>query len=254
MVVAVSISHLTKMFQSNEGAEFAALQDVSFDVEENEFLCILGPSGCGKSTILNILSGLEAPSSGHARFFGQSNFGQISVGYVFQEPRLLPWLTVADNLKFVLQALPLNSNEKAERVRETLEQVGLTDFANAYPYQLYGGMQARVGIARSLVTDPDLLFMDEPFSSLDEITGRGMRKLLLQLWEQRRKTILFVTHNIFEASFLADRMILMSPRPGRIYKIISNDLPRPRDYEDPAVFATSSQIAKDFLGNVAVVD
>jgi ABC-type nitrate/sulfonate/bicarbonate transport system ATPase subunit len=132
-----------------------------------------------------------------------------------------------------------------------LGQVGLIDFADAYSYQLSGGMQSRVSIARALATDPELLLMDEPFSSLDEITGRSMRKLFLELWEQRRKTILFVTHNMFEATFLADRIIVMSARPGRIHNVIENTLPRPRDYEDPAVFAASAAISKDFLRDVA---
>ncbi len=250
MPAAVTISHLTKSFHSNDGKELVALKDVSFEVEHNEFVCILGPSGCGKTTILNILSGLEEPTSGEARYFAGERSGQSSIGYIFQEPRLLPWRTVWDNLSFVLQHRPLRQEEKCNRIHEALEQVGLTNFANAYPYQLSGGMQARVSIARALATDPDLLLMDEPFSSLDEITGRSMRKLLLSLWEQKRKTILFVTHNIFEATFLADRLVIMSANPGQIYRTIVNDLSRPRDYEDSAVFAASAKIAKDFLDNV----
>src|SRR5262245_6791862 len=168
---AVTISHLTKSFHSNDGGDLVALKDVSFEVEHNEFVCILGPSGCGKSTILNILSGLETPTSGETRYFGGERSKQSSIGYIFQEPRLLPWRTVSDNLSFVLQNRPLRQEEKSNRIKEALEQVGLTNFANAYPYQLSGGMQSRVSIARALATDPDLLLMDEPFSSLDEITG-----------------------------------------------------------------------------------
>jgi ABC-type nitrate/sulfonate/bicarbonate transport system ATPase subunit len=254
VAAAVTISHLMKSFHSNDRGELVVLKDVSFEVEQNEFVCILGPSGCGKSTILNILSGLETPTSGEARYFGGERSRQSSIGYIFQEPRLLPWQTVSGNLSFVLKHLPLREEEKASRIKDVLEHVGLTNFANAYPYQLSGGMQARVSIARALTTDPDLLLMDEPFSSLDEITGRSMRKLLLNLWEQRRKTILFVTHNIFEATFLADRLVIMSANPGQIYRTIVNDLARPRDYEDPAVFAASAKIAKDFLNNVVASD
>jgi len=173
------------------------------------------------------------------------------VGCVCQEPRLLWWLTVSANIRFVLKSLDLNEGQISARTGDVLGQVGLIDFADAYSYQLSGGMQSRVSIARALATDPELLLMDEPFSSLDEITGRSMRKLFLELWEQRRKTILFVTHNMFEATFLADRIIVMSARPGRIHNVIENTLPRPRDYEDPAVFAASAAISKDFLRDVA---
>jgi ABC-type nitrate/sulfonate/bicarbonate transport system ATPase subunit len=254
VTAAVTIRNLTKMFQTSTGEQLRVLDDISFDVEKNEFICILGPSGCGKSTILNVLSGLEAVSSGEARIQPGQGERRPSVGYIFQEPRLLPWLTVRDNIRFVLKPLGLSESELAARTDDALGQVGLTEFADAYSYQLSGGMQARVSIARALATDPDLLLMDEPFSSLDELTGRSMRKLFLELWEQRKKTILFVTHNMFEATFLADRIVIMSARPGRIYKIIENNLPRPRDYEDPAVFAASAAISKEFLRNVAKVE
>lgn len=250
MASVVSISNLTKTFESNDRGDLVVLKDVSFEVQQNEFVCILGPSGCGKSTILNILSGLEHATAGEARFGGRSVRRHPSIGYIFQEPRLLPWRTVSENIRLVLQPLGLDERQQSERIDESLGQVGLTEFARSYPYQLSGGMQARVSIARALATDPDLLLMDEPFSSLDEITGRSMRKLFLNLWERRRKTILFVTHNIFEATFLADRLIMMSARPGRIYQTIVNDLPRPRDYEDPKVFAVSARITKDFLRNI----
>jgi ABC-type nitrate/sulfonate/bicarbonate transport system ATPase subunit len=254
VTAAVTIRNLTKLFQTSSGEQLRVLDDISFDVEKNEFICILGPSGCGKSTILNVLSGLETATSGEARIQLRQGERHPSVGYIFQEPRLLPWMTVRDNIRFVLKRLNLSEKDIVGRTDEALGEVGLTDFAEAYTYQLSGGMQARVSIARALATDPDLLLMDEPFSSLDELTGRSMRKLFLQLWEQRKKTILFVTHNMFEATFLADRIIMMSARPGRIYKIIENKLPRPRDYEDPAVFAASAAISKEFLRNVAHVE
>ena len=254
MNTAVTIRNLTKRFTTQDGGRLNVLDDVSFEVGQNEFICILGPSGCGKSTILNILCGLEAPTSGNTSVVNATSSRRPALGYVFQEPRLLPWMTVENNLRFILRSQSFSEHDVSTRVEAALMEVGLTEFATAYPHQLSGGMQARVSIARALASDPDILLMDEPFSSLDELTGRSMRKLFLQLWEQRKKTILFVTHNMFEATFLADRIVIMSARPGRIYKIIKNPLPRPRDYEDTAVFATSAAISKDFLQNVAKVN
>ena len=227
-----------------------ALQDVSFEVAENEFLCILGPSGCGKSTILNILSGLEPVTAGDVTIHGRDRSANFLIGYIFQEPRLLPWLTARENVKFAVDQLHLPQTDSEARIRESLELVGLTKFSSAYPHELSGGMQQRVAIARAFAVDPHILLMDEPFSSLDEITARGMRKLLLELWEQRRKTIMFVTHNMFEAAFLSDRILLMTRHPGTIYKAITTGLARPRDYEDPEIFAVSTKIARDFLREI----
>ena len=227
-----------------------ALQDVSFEVVENEFLCILGPSGCGKSTILNILSGLEPATRGEVTIQGRHRSSQPLIGYIFQEPRLLPWLTAAENIKFAVDQLRLPQKDAETRIRESLELVGLSTFSSAYPHELSGGMQPRVSIARALAVDPHILLMDEPFSSLDEISARGMRKLLLNLWEHRRKTIMFVTHNMFEAAFLSDRILLMTRHPGTIYKAITTALPRPRDYEDPKIFAVSTNISRDFLREI----
>jgi ABC-type nitrate/sulfonate/bicarbonate transport system ATPase subunit len=227
-----------------------ALQDVSFEVAENEFLCILGPSGCGKSTILNVLSGLEPITAGDVTIHGRSRSSEPLIGYVFQEPRLLPWLTARQNIEFAVDQLRLPQTESDSRIRENLELVGLSQFSSAYPHELSGGMQQRIAIARAFAVDPHILLMDEPFSSLDEITARSMRKLLLELWEHRRKTIMFVTHNMFEAAFLSDRILLMTRHPGRIYKAITTGLPRPRDYEDPKIFAASTSIARDFLREI----
>jgi NitT/TauT family transport system ATP-binding protein len=227
-----------------------ALQDVSFDVMENEFLCILGPSGCGKSTILNILSGLETITAGEVTIHGSDRSSEPLIGYIFQEPRLLPWLTARENVKFAVDQLRLPQSESEARIQESLELVGLSKFSDAYPHELSGGMQQRVAIARALAVDPHILLMDEPFSSLDEITARSMRKLLLELWAHRKKTIMFVTHNMFEAAFLSDRILLMTRRPGTIYKAVSSGLPRPRDYEDHNIFAVSTSIARDFLREI----
>ncbi len=245
----IAVKNLRKSFTTTDGDELLALDDVTFEVAENEFVCILGPSGCGKSTILNIFCGLETPSNGSIEI-RKGESGRPSVGYIFQEARLLPWRTALQNIRFVVDPLPLVPREAQRRIAESLELVGLAKFANAYPHELSGGMQQRVAIARALAIDPEVLLMDEPFSSLDEITARGMRNMLLELWERRRKTIVFVTHNMFEAAFLSDRILLMTRRPGRIYKAVITGLPRPRNYEDPNVFSVSVSVARDFLRDI----
>ena len=250
ITAAITIRNLGKSFVTSGGHDLMALQDVSFEVAENEFLCILGPSGCGKSTILNVLSGLEPVTAGDVTIHGRERSSQPLIGYIFQEPRLLPWATASENVKFAVDQLHLPPSESEARIRESLELVALSKFSSAYPHELSGGMQQRVAIARALAVDPHILLMDEPFSSLDEITARGMRKLLLELWEQRKKTIMFVTHNMFEAAFLSDRILLMTRHPGTIYKAISTGLPRPRDYEDPNIFAVSTNISRDFLREI----
>jgi NitT/TauT family transport system ATP-binding protein len=246
-MAVIVVKQLGKWFSTAQGDELQALDDVSFQVEENEFLCILGPSGCGKSSILNIFCGLETPSDGSVTIrTGRS--GRPSLGYIFQKARLLPWRTVIQNVEFVVDPLPLNVKEAKRRITESLEMVGLATFAHAYPHELSGGMQQRVALARALATDPDM--MDEPFSSLDEITAREMRNMLLQLWKRRKKTIVFVTHNMFEAAFLSDRILLMTRRPGKVYRTVVSGLPRPRNYDDSNVFAVSVNVARDFLRDI----
>jgi len=208
-----------------------ALRDVSFEVVENEFLCILGPSGCGKSTILNILSGLESVTAGEATIQGRDRSSQPLIGYIFQEPRLLPWLTAAENIKFAVDQLRLPQKEAEARIRESLELVGLSKFSSAYPHELSGGMQQRASLCRALVTDPQLLLMDEPFGALDAMTRDELDIELLRIWEERKKTVLFVTHSIQEAVFLSDLVFVMSARPGRLIETIAVDLPRPRTME-----------------------
>jgi NitT/TauT family transport system ATP-binding protein len=246
----IEVRDLVKIYSSSSAGRLLALDHASLQVAENEFVCILGPSGCGKSTILNILSGLDTNYSGQVQVAGGDR-GSL-VGYVFQEPRLLPWLTLEKNIHFALESVGIPRNSWRERTHQQLSLVGLADFARAHPHQLSGGMQQRASIARALAVDPALLLMDEPFSGLDEITARSMRQELLRIWQQTRKTVLFVTHNSFEATFLADRILVMTPRPGRVYREIAVDLPRPRDYDDPAVFTTSTRIVKEFLNLGAV--
>lgn len=215
-----------------DGSEREVLHDIHLDVHEGEFICLLGPSGCGKSTLLNIFAGFLTPSSGEV----QSN-GEIVRGpdprriFVFQERGLFPWLTVRDNIGFGLGKL--SREERERRVRYYTELVGLQGFETTFPAELSGGMKQRVEVARALAVNPDMLLLDEPFGALDSLTRLAMRKELLRLWEAERKTILFVTHDIDEAVQLADRVVVLSARPGSIQQIVTIDIPHPRDLSSP---------------------
>jgi NitT/TauT family transport system ATP-binding protein len=200
-----------------------ALAHIDLAVAPGTFLSLVGPSGCGKSTLLRIIAGLVQPSTGSVRR------GAGDLGFVFQEPTLMPWATVADNIYLPLRLSGWSRGRAAPRIAETLAAVELADFARAYPRQLSGGMRMRVSIARALVTEPRLLLLDEPFAALDEFTRFKLNEDLLRLWERRRWTVVFVTHSIFEAVFLASRLAVMTPRPGRIVADVPIDLPYPRD-------------------------
>jgi len=191
----ISFSHLKKSF-SNDDSTFTVFKDLSFEITEGEFTSIMGPSGCGKSTLLNVISGLIPLDEGEIKRNGESiEPGSFFYGYVFQEPRLLDWLTVGENIRFALRAQDVPPDEQSGRIYRYLELVGLEDKIDSYPQQLSGGMRQRVGIARALAIDPDLLLMDEPFSSLDEFTAKELRQDLLRIWKETGKTIIFVTHN-----------------------------------------------------------
>jgi ABC-type nitrate/sulfonate/bicarbonate transport system ATPase subunit len=232
-----------------------ALDNVGLEVVDREFVCLLGPSGCGKTTVLNVLSGLDVQYVGEVRVAGQAltpnGAHPFRIGYVFQEPRLLPWLTVRRNVEFALESVGIPRNEWRERLDVWLRRVGLHDFAEAHPHELSGGMQQRTAIARAFAVDPEILLMDEPFSGLDELTARTMRELLLALWQETRKTIIFVTHNCFEACFVADRILVLTPRPGRVQKEIRVELPRPRDYENPRLFEMSVHVTRLVMGGAS---
>ena len=200
-----------------------ALAPIDLAVSPGTFLGIVGPSGCGKSTLLRIIAGLVPPSTGSVRR------GAGDLGFVFQEPTLMPWATVEDNVYLPLRLAGWARERAAPRVAETLAAVELADFARAYPRQLSGGMRMRVSIARALVTEPRLLLLDEPFAALDEFTRFKLNEDLLRLWQHRRWTVVFVTHSIFEAAFLASRVLVMTPRPGRIVADVPIDLGYPRD-------------------------
>lgn len=254
----IEVRNLKKIYESEEGGNknVLALEGVQFDIEAEEFVCILGPSGCGKSTILNILAGLDLDFSGEAYIDGRRLGGEnepgngVQLGFVFQEPRLLPWLSVEKNIYFALENCSLPRNEWERITAKYLDLVGLCGFEKYYPHELSGGMQQRTAIARAFCVDPAILLMDEPFSGLDEITARKLRTELLDIWKQTKKTIIFVTHNSFEATFLADRILIMTRRPGRIYEEVRVDIPKPRDYEDPKLFELNSQIVKRFLKKI----
>ncbi len=213
-------------FTNSRGQALSVLQDISLTLREEEFVALVGPSGCGKSTLLNIASGLLQPTSGTVKFTGADAGCEPRMSIVFQETGLFPWRNVHDNIAFGLEAAGMPAAQREECIRHYIELVGLQGFEKAFPHQLSGGMRQRAGIARALAIEPDLLLMDEPFSALDAQTRTIMQEELVTLWEKTRLTTLYVTHNIQEAVMLADRVVLLSRRPGRISKILTIDIPR----------------------------
>lgn len=234
----IDISHVTKVYASRAGEEVVALDDVSLRIGDGDFVTLIGPSGCGKSTMLDILAGLTPLTEGEVDLgAGRSAQGLAKIGTVFQRPVLLPWRTTAENvyLPALIGKTPARKSaspgELKTRTHELLSLVGLDGFAEKYPWELSGGMQARVAIARALLLETDVLCMDEPFAALDEFTREQMHLEIQDIWQRKGFTVVFVTHNIFEAVFLSDRVVVMSPRPGRIVEDITIDLPRPRTPE-----------------------
>jgi NitT/TauT family transport system ATP-binding protein len=217
-----------------------ALEDVSFQAEGHTFVSIVGPSGCGKSTLLNILSGIESPTSGRAEITKAGSTARV--GYVFQAPRLLPWRSVIDNMLFVQRD---EASGVRQRVERYLDMVGLSEFHRAWPGQLSGGMQQRVGIARAFSIEPDALLMDEPFSHLDAITARSLRRELHSIWVETQKTVLFVTHDVGEAVELSNRIVILA-KGGKLRKDLPLDLPFPRDPADDKVALTKAEVLREF--------
>ena len=231
------------------GAPTVALQPTSLAVADNDFITILGPSGCGKSTLLRIVAGLDVPTSGRVLLDGAVVAGPgADRGMVFQSYTLFPWLTIRENVCFGLRERNLARAEQDERAAYWLAKVGLTGFEHHYPKQLSGGMQQRTAIARALANDPKILLLDEPFGALDNQTRSLMQELLLAIWETDRKTILFVTHDIEEAIFMANRVVVMSARPGRIKAEVTVKLPHPRHYTvktTPEFSALKAQLTEE---------
>jgi len=246
---AVEIESLSKMFPTPNGlSRFAVLESLNLQIERGTFASIVGPSGCGKSTLLNIIAGIEAHDSGRVCIVAQNGMNSPArIGYVFQSPRLLNWLTVEDNIRFALEAQNIGKLRWNERVKKYLDMVGLAGQERNYPLKLSGGMQQRVAIARALAIEPDILLMDEPFSHLDEITARKMRVDLMHILEHAHPTILFVTHSLREAVFLSEEVYMMSVKPARIFKHLRVDIPRPREPEDPRLFDLEKDLVKEFF-------
>ncbi len=227
----IVVDHLRKVYASGTGP-IVAIEDVSFTAKPGEFISILGPSGCGKSTLMMVVAGLRPRSAGNVLVKSKSvNGPQTGVGIVFQQDVLLDWRTNIDNVLLQVEMRKLPRAKYAPRAKQLLEAVGLGGFERKHPYELSGGMRQRVSICRALVHDPDILLMDEPFGALDALTREQMTLDLQALWMQRKKSVLFITHSIPEAVFLSDRIIVMTPRPGRVDEIIDIDLPRPRSLE-----------------------
>jgi NitT/TauT family transport system ATP-binding protein len=247
----VSLRGVAKAFANGT----QALAGLDLDVRPGEFVSLLGPSGCGKSTALRLIAGLSEPTAGTITWGGSRSSGTNArhtdndIGFVFQEPTLMPWTTVARNVDLPLRLNGRSSAGAAPHVAAMLRRVGLAGFHDAYPRELSGGMKMRVSIARALVTDPGLLLMDEPFAALDEITRFKLNNDLLELWQALRKTVVFVTHSVFESVYLSHRIVVMTPRPGRVFKELVVDAPYPRQesFRTSAEYVAYCRLASEAL-------
>jgi NitT/TauT family transport system ATP-binding protein len=227
---AVIIDDLSHGFVTPDGTQMDVLKDVSLMVREDEFFTVVGPSGCGKSTLLNIASGLLKPTGGTVDCFkGGRALEQREIGYITQDSNLFPWATVLENISMPLQIRRVPKKERTQRAKEWIEIVGLGGFENHYPRQLSGGMQKRCSIARTMVYEPEILLMDEPFGALDAITKASLQRTILALWEKRQTSVIFITHDLTEAIALSDRVAVMTGNPGRIRRTVEIRLSRPRD-------------------------
>lgn len=239
-------TRLSKKFLTREKT-ISAVEDISFEVKAGEFVCLVGPSGCGKSTVLRLLAGLLLPDKGQVCLHGQPLTGpSVSIGMVFQKANLMPWRTVFDNVLLPMQVQQVPMATATVRVEQALDLVGLQEFAGNYPHELSGGMAQRVAIARALAQEPEVLLLDEPFGALDALTRERLNQELTQLWDTNRKTVVMVTHDIREAVFLSDRVLVLTPRPGRLAAAIPINLPRPRPkslfYESEAFNSLAQQV------------
>lgn len=230
----IDIDHVHKVFKTAEQQDVIALKDIDFSIPDGQFVCLLGPSGCGKSTLLNAIAGFSLPTQGHIRVHGS----EISEpgpdrGMVFQEYALFPWMTVEENIVFGLKIRKEEPQKIEAKLEELLTKLKLTDFRKRFPKDLSGGMRQRVAIARVLALDPPIMLMDEPFGALDALTRRSLQDELIKIWSETKKTVVFVTHSMEEAIYLADRIVVMTYRPGTVKKDIVVDIPRPRNPTDP---------------------
>jgi NitT/TauT family transport system ATP-binding protein len=247
----LSLRGVSKSFVSARGDQVPAVDDISFDVDQGEFVCLIGPSGCGKSTILNLVGGLERPDTGEVliddRWVAEPGPDRV---LLFQEPALFPWMSVRDNVGFPLKLSGASKPERAERVTEWLRKVHLARFAEAQPHELSGGMRQRVALARALAAQPEVLLGDEPFGSLDAQSREMLQQELQQVWTETRSTFLFVTHNVREAVFLADRVIVMSARPGTLLAEYRITAPRPRQFADVLLANVAGDIHDNLVREV----
>lgn len=242
----ITIKGINKTYLDPDGNELQALHDIDLTVADGELVCIVGPSGCGKSTLLEIVAGLLDATSGEVLLDGKAVKGTSrDIGVVFQDASLFPWRTVRKNIAFGMDIAGLSKEEKEERLKRYISMVNLVGFENKYPAQLSGGMRQRAGIARTLAMNPKVILMDEPFSAVDHLTKCTLQEELINIRQAENKTILFVTHDINEAVFLADRVVLLSPRPSTIQKIYEIPFQQRRDRNDPALLKIASEIAKD---------
>ena len=243
----IMLKDIGMVYRTNDGRDVTALTGVTLDIEKGEFVSLVGPSGCGKTTLLRIIADLLTPSSGDIKISGESPHDarlKRRYGIVFQSAVLYEWRTVKKNIMLPLEIMHVPLKEQSERADKMLELVGLTEFANHYPHQLSGGMQQRVGIARALAIQPEILLMDEPFSALDEFTREKLHIDLLKIWRKTNKTIVFVTHNIQESVFLSDKVCVLSPHPGRLSAVVDINLPRPRTMEMKSTPELTELVAK----------
>jgi NitT/TauT family transport system ATP-binding protein len=243
----LELNNVTKEYADDNGKRNVVLNNISLSISQNEFISIVGPSGCGKSTLLRIIMGLETYSRGEVLFKGEYVQGKInsSMAMVFQSFGLFPWLSVIENVEFGLESMHIEKIQRREKTLRIIQEVGLEGFEDAYPRELSGGMKQRVGIARALVTDPEILLMDEPFSSLDPLTAEALREEILKVWSNKFTTpdvVIMVTHNVEEAVYLSDRIIILSSRPASVVKQVLIDIPRPREKRDKAIYEYADQI------------
>jgi NitT/TauT family transport system ATP-binding protein len=242
-MMTLEVKNVYKKFTS-EKKEFKALENINLSVDEGEFLAILGPSGCGKTTLLRMMAGLEIPTEGVITENGEPVEGpSINRGFVFQQYSLFPWRTVLDNVAFGPEVRGIEKEERHQMAKDYIELVGLSSFQDSYPNELSGGMKQRVAIARALVNDPKTLLMDEPFGALDVQTRHKLQEELVEIWEKELKTIVFVTHNVDEAIFLADRVVVLSSSPGYIINTFEIDLKRIRERDTPEYLKVKSKIS-----------
>lgn len=225
---ALELNNISKTFRTDKGTDIKALEDINLCVYPGQFVTLLGATGCGKSTLLNLIAGLSIPDNGNLRYGDDLLYGK-NFAYVFQQYTLFPWRTALGNVSFGLQMRGLPSKERKKKSQELLIKVGLEGFEKAYPHELSGGMRQRAAIAQALAIEPKLLLMDEPFGALDDSTRTELQQMLIELWQEKQPTIVFVTHNIDEALMLGDRVLVFRQRPGTIMREYKIDLPRPRD-------------------------